>query len=390
MEWGGFAVAFCAIIHQYTNSNIFPASYSLLLLLKLAGCFVTALLLWYEVDNANPVLKQICGIGSSGKQTNCSAVLNSKQSKLFNIISWSEIGFFYFAGGFISLSVAGVQVETILHTLVWLNLVALPYTIFSLYYQWKVAKQWCVLCLAVQTLLIAEFVTTLSFNILSPSLFILSGSALTTLFPSFLLPCILWFLLKPILLQNQEAKRKKRELLKFKYDSRIYHALLPKQKQITEDTTGLGIMIGNPNAANTIIKVCNPYCGPCAKAHPEIEKLLEDNEDVKLQIIFTASNDEQDRASLPVKHLLAIAEKNNEILTKGSLDEWYLAKTKDYEVFASKYPMNGELSKQGTKVEAMSTWCKQEEIAFTPTLFINGYQLPDVYNIGDLKYFLGE
>jgi len=35
------------------------------------------------------------------------------------------------------------------------NLLALPYIIFSVYYQWRVAKQWCVLCLAVQALLLA-------------------------------------------------------------------------------------------------------------------------------------------------------------------------------------------------------------------------------------------
>lgn len=380
------AITAFAAIYQYNNLTAIPAfAYNLLLLLKLAGCFIAALLLWYEIDKANPVLKQICGMG---KQTNCSAVLSSRQAKFFNVISWSEIGFFYFAGGFISLLVAGTQATNVLHVLAWLNVLALPYTIFSVYYQWKVAKQWCVLCLAVQALLIAEFITALSFNILSIPSFIIHNSTFITLLPSFLLPVISWFLIKPILLQNQEAKRKKRELLKFKFDSRIFNALLPKQKQVTADAIGLGITIGNPAATNTIIKVCNPYCGPCAKAHPEIDALLEGNNDLKVQILFTATNNEKDRAALPVKHLLAIAEKENEVLTKQALDDWYLADKKEYEAFASKYPMNGELKKQDIKIEAMSKWCKQTEIAFTPTFFINGYQLPDVYNISDLKYFL--
>ena len=38
--------------------------------------------------------------------------------------------------------------------LLGINILALPYTIFSVYYQWRVAKQWCVLCLVVQGLLI--------------------------------------------------------------------------------------------------------------------------------------------------------------------------------------------------------------------------------------------
>jgi len=164
--------------------------------------------------------------------------------------------------------------------------------------------------------------------------------------------------------------------------------LLPKQKHITKDARGLGITIGNPNATNTIIKVCNPYCGPCAKAHSEIDSLLEANNDLKVQIVFTATPNDKDKRSLPVKHLLAIAEKENDVLTKQALYDWYLADKKDYQDFAVKYPMNGELKKQEAKVEAMNKWCNQTEIVFTPTFFINGYQLPDVYNISDLKYFL--
>ena len=50
--------------------------------------------------------------------------------------------------------------------------------------------------------------------------------------------------------------------------------------------------------------------------------------------------------------------------------------------------MIGELKMQDAKVEAMNDWCKETGIAFTPTFFVNSYQLPDVYNVADLKYFL--
>jgi protein-disulfide isomerase len=52
--------------------------------------------------------------------------------------------------------------------------------------------------------------------------------------------------------------------------------------------------------------------------------------------------------------------------------------------------VNGELTKQGYKIEAMNKWCKSTGISFTPTIFINDYQLPDVYSIEDLQYFLLE
>ena len=67
--------------------------------------------------------------------------------------------------------------------------------------------------------------------------------------------------------------------MRIKYNPQIFEALLLKQKKIEQCTESLGITLGDVSAKNTLIKVCNPYCGPCAKAHPEIEKLLEENKD---------------------------------------------------------------------------------------------------------------
>jgi len=353
-------------------------------IIKLLGIVVTSLLLWYEIDKTNPLLQQIC---SAAKTTNCNAILSGKQAKLFNTISWSEIGFIYFASGFVFLllSFANGSMLPALSFMAWLNVLALPYTIFSVYYQWRVAKQWCVLCLAVQALLISEFAITLfTINFLNslhfPFFFFFLFDAL--------LPTTAWFLLKPFLQQAQQQKRTKRELARLKYDTRIFNALLPKQKQITANPQGLGITIGNPNAENTIIKVCNPYCNPCANAHPKIEALLKSNPNIKVQIIFTATNNEGDIRALPVKHLLAINAQNNMALTEKALNDWYKANKKDYEAFATKYPINGELKQQEEKITAMSNWCNTTEIRATPTYFINGCQLPDIYSINDLKYLL--
>ena len=118
---------------------------------------------------------------------------------------------------------------------------------------------------------------------------------------------------------------------------------------------------------------------------------MEQNANVKVKIIFNTPNDEAHHAIKPTRHLVAIAEdSNNEKFIQQSLGDWYLSETKDYELFAKKYEMNGELLKQGDKIEAMDKWCKAMEIGFTPTIFLNGQQLPDAYSIEDLKYFLLE
>jgi uncharacterized membrane protein len=348
----------------------------------LLGVVVTSLLLWYEIDRNNPLLQKVCTGIAKG---NCNAILTGKQSKLFSWLSWSEVGFFWFTGGFLILLFGAAPAN--IYFLGWLNLLALPYPAFSVYYQWRVAKQWCVLCLAVQVLLIAGavlFVTSQRINEFS----FLSVSFLTLLLVFYAAPVIAWYVIKPYLLQLQEAKTTSREYLRLKFNTQIFDTLLTKQKQITLPTEELGIEIGNPNAKHTIIKVCNPYCGPCAKAHPEIEKLLEDNVNLKVQIIFAVSSDTTNPSYKPVSHMLAIAELGNSEVVRKSLDEWYLKTVKDYSNFANKYPMNGEIAKQQGKIEAMDKWCNAMGIQFTPTFFVNGYQLPDVYSISDLKYFL--
>ena len=106
-------------------------------IILMIGIFVTSLLLWYEIDNDNPLLHKVCTGIVKG---NCNAILNGAQSKLLSWLSWSEVGFFYFAGGLLTL----LFIEPLDYSIIiiaYLNILALPYTVFSVFYQGRVAKQ---------------------------------------------------------------------------------------------------------------------------------------------------------------------------------------------------------------------------------------------------------
>jgi thiol-disulfide isomerase/thioredoxin len=374
-------IAFNNNLQAFTGNLLFP---SILFAVQFAGVIVSSLLLWYEMDRNNPLLQKVCTGIAKG---NCNAILTGKAAKLFNFISWSEIGFFYFAGGLLLMLTTNIVSSIALVSL--LNLLALPYIVFSVYYQWQVAKQWCVLCLAVQTLLFTGGLAIAGGELYQFIPQVTTGNVLQMLL-IYAAPVLLWYVAKPYFKKLQEAKNTHHEYLRIKFNSEIFDTLLKKQKQVSVDTDGLGIVLGNPQATNTIVKVCNPYCGPCSAAHPKIEKLLEEVPNLSAKIIFTAPNDKTHTAYQPVSHLLAIAEKNNPALIKQALDDWYLQETKSYTGFAAKYPMNGELERQGKKIEAMDNWCIKNSIQATPTIFINGYKLPDAYSIEDLRYFLVE
>ncbi|RZS95835.1 hypothetical protein BC751_1383 [Cecembia calidifontis] len=85
---------------------------------------------------------------------------------------------------------------------------------------------------------------------------------------------------------------------------------------------------------------------------------------------------------------MAVAAQANQEEIIQALDDWYLPERKEYETFAAKYPMNGELKAQESCIKDMLNWCELENISYTPTIFINGYELPKAYSIEDLKYIL--
>ena len=364
------------------RESIFPVTFTVL---TLVGVVVGALLLLYEVDQYNPTLQKVC---HAGKNTNCAAILNSNASKIFGI-SWAAIGFTYFAGLLFALLSGGIVSPDFLFIASWLNVFVLPYIIYSIYYQWRIARQWCPMCLAVQGVLFLQFITASAGGF--QTIISIEDVALTSLFTvavCFIIPFFAVLLLLPALEKAKESNQNKISLQRLKHNPQIFDALLAKQKQITTSAEGLGITLGNPNSKYKLTKVCNPYCGPCANAHPIISELMHNNPELQLQVIFTASPEEGDSRNAPVKHLLAITEKGDALLTEQALDDWYLAEKKDYDAFANKYPMNGELKLQTEKVKAMHDWCKDVDIQFTPTFFINGQQLPEMYNLADLQYFL--
>jgi protein-disulfide isomerase len=145
--------------------------------------------------------------------------------------------------------------------------------------------------------------------------------------------------------------------------------------------------LGNANGKLKVLKVCNPYCTPCAKGHRLLNTLLESDEEISLQIIFSTTRDESHRTNTAVRHFLSLAEMKNSKLLKSALDDWYLTEKKDYTLFDKKYPLSSSKDEINKQIESMNNWCELNEITYTPTYFVNGFRLPEEYEIADLKYF---
>lgn len=348
------------------------------LLLKLSGLGVSGLILWREIDKDNPLVQKFC---SGGGTADCNTVLDSKAFKYADgAISPGSMAFAYFFAGSLLL-ITQVSSPSLLPTLAWLSLASLPVVLTSFYYQAFKIKKWCRLCLILIGILVLEMALSLAGQSYLTPISLPDLSAVAFLFIAILLG---WVYLKPILDAKDDLHTYKRNLKKLKSDAIIFDSLLSRSKKINNPAEELGILLKNESPRYQVIKVCNPYCGPCSEAHPELERLVEEGI-IDLQIIFFPNNSTDDLHAKTINHLLAINSKGDPKVTHEALDQWYSAEKKDYAAFAGRYPMNGELDQQQEKLLAMKSWCDKEGITHTPTIFINGYQLPKEYRIADLK-----
>lgn len=374
------------MVISFTKSDILDSgtltTYTIIFsILKLVGLTAGVFLLWFDVDQYNPTLQSFC---TGGKKINCNEVLKSKYASLFNgNLSLGVLGFSYFFATFGYLILYSFS-STAMALLSITSIITIPAIAISVYYQAAVIKQWCKFCITIQAVLVAEVGISFFGRFYKNTI---ATETLPLYVALFLIPILTWKLIKPLIEQQKETNVHKRGLKKIKANPFVLESLLSKSDKITNSTEGLGISITNENAKYNVIKVCNPYCGPCAKAHPVLEGLVHAGK-INLQMLFMAKADGKDKKAKPVSHFLAIDSQKDKKQTQQALDDWYSSEKKDYNIFASKYPMNGELEKQNDKINSMRDWCDLEKITHTPTLFINGFKLPKEYSIEDLTEVL--
>jgi len=147
------------------------------------------------------------------------------------------------------------------------------------------------------------------------------------------------------------------------------------------------LVIGNREAEHIVTMVSNPYCQPCSIAHKKLDAWLASRDDIKLQVVFSVQNtDEEDKKTKVASHLMSLQAGRDDVSLKHALDDWYEQKQKDYDAWAKQYPVIA--ANNTDALQKQMEWCKLAEIKGTPTIFINGRKLPKPYQTEDIKYFI--
>lgn len=365
----------------FLQNNLYARPDVLLLLFtNLIGVYIGYLLIQKQLYIPNSRADKICSLFKKG---GCNDVLNSSAAKIFGIIGWSEIGFSYF----ISNVLMTVLFPQLITYLALINLCALPYSLWSVWYQRFRAKQWCPLCLIVQLLLWIIFFINLIANIIAIPQFYITDILLTAII--YVIPFLLTSFALPKFINEKRLQWITNEMNKLKMKPEVFAALLKQRPRYDVDLSTSQILWGNPDSDITITIVTNPHCRPCAMMHKEVEKLLRNGGDnICVQYIFTSFDENLEPSSIfltkiYLSKVISIDEK------KKIYNEWFEGGKYNREAFFNKYKLEADDQNVEAEVNKHNNWVKHNNIYGTPTILINGYELPYNYRINDIIHFLG-
>jgi hypothetical protein len=339
------------------------------LLTKTVGLALSIVLLAKQFGSRNSLIDRLCRVGA---KSSCQSLLDSPAAKLGGWLSWAEIGTLYFAGGLIVTLISPSPL------LGWMAFSALPYTLFSVYYQARVARIWCPLCLGVQAIFVAEA----AWSFTQPLLPITDIHVFTTLF-AFALAALGWILLRPVLESAQQRSGDHQELMAFKRNPLLFDTLLREQEPMPVLPTHLRpLWLGQSDAAHTLTIVTNPYCGPCKQQHKDLEVLLSQSPAIKVGLIFFTSEVASDKVTRLAQHLLAL----DSTQVHDALTAWFTQPQFNYEVWAQKFPLPAHSDDAQSIAIEHGRWCWSVGVTATPTTFFDGYRLPVLYQLTDLAW----
>jgi len=364
----------------YINNSLYTNfGKSILLSLNLIGVYICYLLVLQQLKIHSNYADKICSLFS---KSDCNDVLESEASKLWGVFGWSEIGLGYFSANVLLL----LFFPQLVSILALINIVALPYSFWSVWYQKVKARQWCPLCLIVQVFLWSIFIFNFIFGFIRlpefDFIFLKDILFVGSVFASLIFALNL---LVPSLSSNNGMEQIKQEINSIKADENVFKALLKKQSAYEVSKTDSQILFGNPDANLLISVFTNPYCNPCARMHKRVIKLLHDTKrNICVQYLFSSFQPDLEFA---VKNLIAIYLEKGQSEFEQIISNWFEKGKPLKEAFFENMQLNMENPCIETEFQKHETWKEKTRLRATPTILVNGYKLPDNYKIEDLRYF---
>lgn len=372
--------------------SLFSWLHAALLITAIVGVAVGYLLIAKDMGIKYKAVERFC---NAGKRFNCDTIIQAKDATLFGIQKLSDLTISYFIFQLILLCLVGLfppMAESALWILSAQSVPAVFLVFYSLYYQLVKTNTWCKLCLLVDSILLIQVALLALFYFSHPTPSPeLHPLPLLVSFLTFLAIASLVLILKTVIQEKHQNNISEAAANRIKYSISVFSHLLLQEKKVDTSPFAQEFVLGNPDAPLKITLASNLYCNPCKEQHKKIAQLLASYpEKLSVNVRFLLSGADADRKPTSIQYFLQYwlqhihgtpnASKESEAL----LHHWF--ELMDLERFQQRYPLiSGAKALESAALEKQHyEWINQSNVSATPTFFINGFQLPDIYTLDDL------
>lgn len=371
-RWG---IPLCGIIlfvlFYITNGLYHSIGATLVAIFDIVGIYACYQLLRDQLHVSSAAGDAICGFLA---EKGCEKIMARDVSKIFGVIGWGEVGMAYFAVSLVALLLYPASIGY----LALFNACCLPYTVWSIAYQKFVAKTWCTLCVAVQTLqwlLFGSYLLADAWHGLWPlhsSFFILGFSYLGAL----LIIDKLLSVIAPAL--DNKTTSVKFDNLRLRSD--VLEIEQKDEPEIASLSDGAALIFGNADGAPQAVIFCDPTSPQALELHREIDTILKKG----LSAAYIFATDKPENEALARK-IISHYQAKGAGATWGALSRLFASGGVDTSMFDLNV-LNPQAAEVSDAIAKMRKWQEDSYIYAAPTIAVNGRLLPSLYSLHDLVY----
>lgn len=361
--------------NKYTPLNI------VFLAISSFGLIISVFIVQEKFGIKNEMVSKFCNIATN---VSCDSVIKSEKNKFLKSANFSEWPLFFF-----STSVLSILLQPSLSSLFigFLSVLSFPVLLFSIWIQKFQIKKWCVLCLAISFLVLAQ---GLLFLFLKEFSFSYKSSTILMFFFLLMTIYLIWTFIKPFVQDAIAAKTELKQIKKFKRNYSVLKFLLRDIPFLDGFENLKGLDFGNKNASLHLSIIISPSCGHCHKAFKEsLDLVSRFPERVFLRVLFNINPENTSNIYKVIVDQLLIINKTKSSQVLEAISDWHI-KNLDIKQWTEKWGIIPATSAITEEIQQQYDWCQKNEFNYTPVKIINGKQFPEEYELSDLKYFLND
>ena len=351
----------------YSTKRNYSTGISLYLVTLCTGLLISSAILYKETANSR-FLHRFCHIG---KTIDCNEVLHSKGSHIIGM-GLGELSLLYFSALLLFTLICPHEFYCIS---IICSIIAIGFTLYSVIYQLFIIRKGCMLCMLINLIVWSSCVI----------LYIQKGQfnkefSLSAMLSFTAIACICltgWLQIKALLKIKEEGKQFKVQFSNL-LNPDNFQKLLFAETQIGAMVNKEIALHNQISSTTQLMIVTNPNCKNCARIHSHIKEIAS-NVSISLVLLTFPKDGIGEKVA---KTIIAAYRTDGWEKAITALEEWY----KNHKI--------KEIDKYAITAEEQRIWkqqqiyCSQQHISQTPSMIIDGYYVPEFYQLKELKYVL--